>query len=231
MLTVGCVVDFTSARVFGPNGNSRVAGKGWLVEGVDYFVSFTGSPACEFTFETLSPAAVISPGERLIITYEAELDPDTQDGAVLTNVAGTPSWYDSDGSVSERHLYTGSLTDGTVGVLDSEDAHTLTAELSGIFFEKTVANLSTGANPTATAAPGDRLRYTLRVQTTDSALNAFSIGDDLGDLNANAVFEPGSLALVASSIPAGANTSNTNPNGGTNGTGPVSYTHLRAHET
>jgi uncharacterized repeat protein (TIGR01451 family)/fimbrial isopeptide formation D2 family protein len=211
----------TSARVFGPNGNSRVQGKGWLVEGVDYFVSFTGSPRCQFTFETLSPAGVIAPDERLIITYEAELDPDTQDGAVLTNVAGTPSWYDSDGSVSDRHLYTGSLTNGTVGVLDSEDAHTLTAELSGIFFEKTVANLSTGANPTATAAPGDRLRYTLRVQTTDSALNAFSIGDDLGALNANAVFEPGSLALVASSIPAGASTTNTNPNGGTNGTGLV----------
>ena len=36
----------------------------------------------------------------------------------------------------------------------------MTVALSGYFFDKTVVNLTTGANPAVTAAPGDRLRYT-----------------------------------------------------------------------
>ena len=35
-----------------------------------------------------TPAAAIGPDQRLIITYQSELDPDTQDAVVLTNVAG-----------------------------------------------------------------------------------------------------------------------------------------------
>ena len=71
--------------------------------------------------------------------------------------------------------------------------------------------------PKGPAAPGDRLRYTLRLRTTDSAFSNVRIRDDLGALNATAVFAPGSLSLV--SVPAGASTANTNPNGGTNGAG------------
>ena len=65
------------------------------------------------------------------------------------------------------------MTNGTVGTADHEDAHTVTVALTGYFFEKTVANLTSGANPATTAAPGDTLRYTLRFQTTDQALNEF----------------------------------------------------------
>ena len=64
-------------------------------------------------------------------------------------------------------MFRRNLTDGTPNVLDHEDEHTTTVELRGYFFEKTVANLTTGANPTTSAAPGDTLRYTLRLQTTD----------------------------------------------------------------
>ncbi|NIV56866.1 MAG: hypothetical protein GWN35_16675, partial [Actinobacteria bacterium] len=51
--------------------------------------------------------------------------------------------------------------------LDHEDAHTVTTALTGYFFEKSVENLTSGVNPAATAAPGDTLRYTLRLRTTD----------------------------------------------------------------
>ena len=78
-------------------------------------------------------------------------------------------------------------------------------------------NLTSGANPAATAAPGDVLRYTLRVQATELDLDDLTIQDDLGDLNASQVFTAGSLSLV--SAPAGSDTSNTDPNGGADGEG------------
>ena len=48
--------------------------------------------------------------------------------------------------------------------------------LLGYFFDKTVANLTSGVNPATTAAPGDKLRYTLRFRTTikRSTISAFS---------------------------------------------------------
>ena len=80
------------------------------------------------------------------------------------------------------------LTNGTPGVLDHEDAFTVTVALSGYFFDKTVADLTSGANPATTAAPGDKLRYTLRFRTTNQALSNFRIFDELDALNAQAGF-------------------------------------------
>ena len=111
----------------------------------------------------LTAAATIGPNERLIITYRTRLDADSQDGATLTNVAGATQWFNGDSSNTDRITDTRTLTDGTVGVLDHEDAHTVTVALFGYFFEKTVANLTSGVSPTTTAAPGDTLRYTLRL--------------------------------------------------------------------
>jgi large repetitive protein len=96
--------------------------------------------------------------------------------------------------------------------------------LTGYFFDKTVANLTTGASPAVTAAPGDRLRYTLRLRSTDQALTGFRIVDDLGALNAGVSFVPGTLALV--SYPAGADISATSSTGGTNGTGVLDVRNL-----
>ena len=113
-----------------------------------------------------------------------------------------------------------------MAVVDHEDAHTVTVALSGYFFEKSVANLTSGVSPTTTAAPGDTLRYTLRLQNTDIPLGNLTFHDDLGALNASPVFAPGSLALVAASIPPTADTSSTNPNGGTNGAGILDVRNL-----
>ena len=214
-----------SAQVFAADGVTPVPGKGSLNPG-DYALSYVGAPTCELTLTMVSDQAAIGPNERLIVSYRTQLDVDTQDGTALTNVAGTTEWFNGDASNPDRVAFVRVLTDGSVGTLDHEDAHTVTTTLTGFFFEKSVENLSSGASPASTAAPGDTLRYSLRLQTTDSALNGLRFFDDLGALNATAVFDPGTLALVAGSIPPGADTSNTDPNAGTNGAGIVDVRNL-----
>jgi uncharacterized repeat protein (TIGR01451 family)/fimbrial isopeptide formation D2 family protein len=218
--------EILSAQVFAADGVTAVPGKAPMTEGVDFTVSYSGLPACEMSLTMLTPQAAIGADERLIVAYRTRLDPDSEDGATLTNVAGVTQWFNDDSSNVERQAYTRPLTDGTPGVSDHEDAHTTTVALRGYFFEKTVADLTTGVNPAVTAAPGDTLRYTLRLQTTDGALSDFTFYDDLGAMNPQAVFVPGSLTLVQASIPPGADTSNTDPNGGTNGAGIIDIRNL-----
>ena len=98
--------------------------------------------------------------------------------------------------------------------------------LTGYFFEKSVENLTTGISPAPTATPGDRLRYTLRLRTTDTPVNNVTFYDELDELNGLPAFVPGTLALVTGTIPAGADTSGTNPTGGANGTGIVEIGNL-----
>jgi uncharacterized repeat protein (TIGR01451 family) len=197
-----------------------------LTQGTHYTLSWTGLPTCELTFTLLDAAGAIGPGEHLIINYRSRLDADTQDGTTVTNVAGATEWFNGDSSVVDRVTFTRTLTDGTPGTIDHEDEHTVTVALHGYFFEKSVANLTSGANPTSTAAPGDTLRYTLRLQATDVPLTDIRFTDDLGAMNGSPVFVPGSLTLVAGTIPPGADTSNTNPNGGTNGAGLLDIRNL-----
>jgi hypothetical protein len=73
--------------------------------------------------------------------------------------------------------------------------------------------------------PGHRLRYRLEVEKlgTDPLLD-FAIRDELDRLNAPAAFQPGSLVLL--SAPPGADTSNTSPTGGPQGTGLVDVRNL-----
>jgi len=219
--------EILSAQVFADaGGTTPVPGKGPLVDGVDFSWAYAGAPSCELSMTMLTPAAAIGPDEHLVIAYRTRLDSDSQDGALLTNVVGATQWFNGDASNVDRVVFQRNLTNGTPGVLDHEDAHTTTVELRGYFFEKTVANLTTGASPTTTAAPGDTLRYTLRLQTTDGELPDFSFYDDLGEMNAIPVFVPGSLSLVAASIPPGADVSNTDPNGGTNNAGIIDIRNL-----
>jgi large repetitive protein len=213
-----------SARVFQADGVTPVAGKGPLVAGTDYTLNWTGPPQCRLDLTMLTAQARIGPGERLIIQYRTQLDANTKDGASLTNVAGAIQWYNGDSSNPARIVTNKTLTNGTPGVPDHEDAHTVTVDLFGYFFEKTVQDLTSGANPATTAAPGDRLRYTLRFQTTDQALANFRIDDVMDAMNVPPAFAAGTLTLV--SVPAGADVTNTNPNGGPSGTGVVDVRNL-----
>src|SRR5262249_29622645 len=83
--------------------------------------------------------------------------------------------------------------------------------------------LTSGVNPAKTAAPGDRLRYTLRFRTSQ-ALSNFRIYDELDFLNIQPAFVPGTLTLVT--YPAGADITGTGSTGGTKGTGVLSVRNL-----
>src|SRR5258708_2240874 len=91
-----------SAQVFQANGVTPVAGKGPLTAGTDYTLSYAGAPACTLTLNMLSAAAVIGPTQRLIVTYQTQLDANTQNGAKLTNLAGTTLWYNRPSTPTRR---------------------------------------------------------------------------------------------------------------------------------
>ncbi len=216
--------EILSAQVFAADGVSPVPGKGPLVEGSDYTAAWNGT-ACELTFVTQSPAAVIDIDERLMITYRAQLDADSQDGITLTNVAGATAWFSDVASNPARVSYLRTLTDGTVGVTDHEDAHVVSVDLPALAFEKTVTNVTTGEDPATLASPGDTLRYTLRVENLGAMpIDDFSIVDELDALNATPGFAAGTLNLV--NVPSGADASNTSAVGGAAGTGLLDVRNL-----
>jgi uncharacterized repeat protein (TIGR01451 family) len=213
-----------SAQVFATDGVTAVVGKGPLNPGSDYSLNYSAAPNCQLDITMLTAAGTIGPNQRLIVHYQTQLDPNTQNGATLTNIAGAIQWFDGDSSVVGRNTYTAPLTDGTPGILDNQDAFTATLALTGYEFDKTVADLTSGADPATTAAPGDKLRYTLRFRTTDQGLSNFNIFDDIDALNAQAEFVPGTLTLVT--FPAGADISATSSIGGTRRTGVIDIRNL-----
>src|SRR5437867_6762645 len=216
--------EIQSAQVFAADGVTPVPGKGPLVAGGGYQLTYGGPPTCRLDLAMQTAAARIGPNERPILRYRTRLDAGTQNGITLTNVAGAIQWFNGDASNPNRIAFTRTLTDGTPGILDFQDAHTVTVALTGYFFEKTAADLTSGVDPAMTAAPGERLRYTLRLRATDQALSNFRIFDELDALNAQASFVPGSLTLVT--YPPGADISHTSSTGGAKGTGVVDIRNL-----
>ncbi|MEJ2179386.1 MAG: isopeptide-forming domain-containing fimbrial protein, partial [Gammaproteobacteria bacterium] len=213
-----------TAQIYSDDGVTAVGAP--LEEGTDFSVNFvTDSPTCTLTFVMITPAAAIPPDYRLYITYDLTLDTDTPNGGTLTNFAWTAEWFSGDtdgsGATGQIRTYTRTLTTanpGTPVVTDHEDLHMVATEAPVIQFEKYVINATTGQDPGTNASPGDTLRYRI-VATNISDLDApnFSIIDEVDRLNNPAVFAPGSLNII--SVPTGADVSNTDPNGGTNGTG------------
>jgi uncharacterized repeat protein (TIGR01451 family) len=135
-----------------------------LVPGTDFTVAFSGAPACEVTLTVLTAAGTIGPDERLVVTYQTELDANTQNGVALTNVAGATGWFGAEATATIRRSYTRTLTDGTPGVLDHEDAHTVggISNTPSLFAVKAVELLVDAGTPTA-VDPGDVLRYTITI--------------------------------------------------------------------
>src|SRR6516162_658546 len=187
-----------SAQVFQADGVTPVPGKGPLTAGSDYTVSFTGAPACTLTLNMLSASAVIGPTQRLIVTYQTQLDANTQNGVTLTNVAGATQWYNGPSGNSGRLSYTCTLTNGTPGVLDCQDAHTVTVVMPPVTIAKQVTVV--GGGP---PVPGATLDYLVHV--TNNSANPVTPVVITDDLNAPG---PGVLTYVA-----GTATMNGTPNG------------------
>jgi len=219
-----CAFDPTAtvtARVVASDGTTPVSGV--LTPGTDYTVSYSG---CQLGLTMLSAAAKIAPTQRLIVNYQARLDAGVGQGLSFTNVAGATQWYSAAVGSAGRRQYNRTLTDGSPGVLDFQDAATVTSTTQGYFFLKSVGDLTTGTPVTSTAFPGDRLRYTLQIQNfTFPRLGNITITDELDGSNASAAFVPGSLALASSDLPAGV-TLSVNPTGGSKGTGSVTISGL-----
>jgi uncharacterized repeat protein (TIGR01451 family)/fimbrial isopeptide formation D2 family protein len=167
-----------SAQIFEADGITPVSGP--LVQGTDYSVTYVGAPTCQLSLTMESATSVIGPSQHLIITYQSQLDAGTtQDGLALTNVAGATQWFSGGSSFPDRRQYDRMLTDGTPGVVDFQDSATVTTALAGYYFQKTVANLTSDTNPATTAAPGDRLRYRVRLFNVDQEINGITISDQL----------------------------------------------------
>ncbi len=212
--------ELLNAQVLQADGVTPVAGKGPLSEGPDYSLAWNPTN-CELTFQTVSAQSVIGINERLVINYRTRLDADSQDAAVLTNIAAATEWTNFDGST----IYLRTPTDGTVGVGDHEDAHTVVVDLPELRFEKTVVNVTTGDDPGTVATPGDVLRYRLYVENLGAnPLDDFEIVDELDRLNASPAFQPGTLNVIT--LPAGADASNSLPDGGASGTGLLDVRNL-----
>ena len=219
--------DQFTAQVFEADGVTAVSPL--LVEGADFAVTFNGDPDCTLAVSILTDAGAIGADQRLIVTYQTYLDPGSEQGVTITNVAGATEWFSIDVSDAAMapyaRAYARVLTDGTVGVLDHEDASSAVVFVPLLVFEKTVVNVSSGEDPATVATPGDTLRYSLRVENvSDTPLSDFGIVDELDRLNAAPSFQPGTLNLVT--IPADADVSNTDATGGAAGTGVLDIRNL-----
>ena len=164
-----------SVQIFQADGVTPVAGKGPLLPGTDFSISYLGAPTCELALTMLTAAATIGPSQRLIITYRTQLDANSQNGIQLTNVAGAIQWFDANSSVSTRQTFTRTLTDGTPGILDFQDAHTVTVVVAGLAITKQVSVVGGGA-----AMPGGQLDYLVHVtNASTSPATSVVITDDL----------------------------------------------------
>src|SRR5438309_2599331 len=184
-----------SAQVFQADGATPVAGKGPLKAGTDYTLSYAGAPACTLTLNMLSAAAVIGPTQRLIVTYQTQLDANTQNGATLTNVAGTTLWYNGPSNDTGRQSYTCTLTNGTPGVLDCQDAHTVTVVIPAVTITKQATVVGGGL-----AVPGATLDYLVHVTNTSAnPVNPVLITDNLNAAGAGALtYAAGSATMNGS---------------------------------
>jgi uncharacterized repeat protein (TIGR01451 family) len=169
-----------NAQVFQANGTTPVPGKGPLVPGTDFSVNYNGAPTCELTLTMLTAAATISQNQRLIINYQTQLDANSQNGVALTNVAGAIQWFDGDPTNPNRKTFTGPLTNGTPGVLDNQDAHTVTVVISQLAITKQVSVVGGGV-----ALPGGQLDYLVHVTNVSTIpANPVVITDDISSAGA-----------------------------------------------
>jgi len=178
--TCSTTPQILTAQIFQADGVTPVAGKGPLVPGADFSINYAGAPACQLTLTMLTAAATISPTQRLIITYRTQLDANSQNGVQLTNIAGAVQWFNAGSSVSTRQIFTRTLTDGTPGVLDFQDAHTVTVVVNALTITKQVSVTGGGA-----ALPGGQLDYLVHVtNVSTNPVSPVVITDDLSTAGA-----------------------------------------------
>ncbi|WP_321371819.1 hypothetical protein [uncultured Desulfuromusa sp.] len=151
------------------------------------------------------------------ITFDVQVDETVPSGTFISNQGFLNGSGVGSGPFSEQP------TDdpNTVDVNDPTQV-----VVSSLDFRKSVFNQTTSTDGSI-ATPGDILRYRLEIINTSSIpLNDLAVVDELESLQTTApmLFVPGTLTLV--SVPAGADTSGTDPAGGSKGTGLVDIRNL-----
>jgi uncharacterized repeat protein (TIGR01451 family)/fimbrial isopeptide formation D2 family protein len=203
-------VPSVTAQIFASDGVTPVSAP--LVNGTDFALTWNGggSSPCQLTLTTLDTTR-IAPTQRLIATYQAQLDSTgVASGTTFTNIGGATRWFSANSNFAGRREYDRTITDGTPGTLDFQDVYQVTAALAGYYFQKTVRDLTTGSYPATASFPGDRLHYTLLLQNfTWPALGGITITDNL----------PAGLGSISNITitPAGGAISVIQPSGGTPG--------------
>ena len=216
-----------TAQVFAADGTTAISPL--LVEDTDFAATFDADPDCTLRVTILNDTGAIGADQRLIVTYQTYLDLDSQHGITLSNVAGATEWFSIDVADTDMatyaRSYTRELTDGSTNVLDHQDAHSVLVFAPLLIFEKTVVNVTSGQDPATIATPGDTLRYRLRVENVgETPLDDFSVVDELDHLNTVPAFQAGTLDLIT--IPTGALTDGSDPDGGAAGTGLLDISNL-----
>src|SRR5258708_7822752 len=126
------------------------------------------------------------PNKSLIIHYRTQLDANSENGDQLSNIAGAVQWFNADSNVSTRQTFTRTLTNGTPGILDFQDAHTVTVAIRTIAITKQVSVVGGGA-----AVPGGQLDYLVHVtNVSTNPAPSVVITDDLSTAG------PGRLTFV-----------------------------------
>ena len=201
-----------------------------LVLGTDYTVTHT-APSCEIRITTLT--AAIPPTQKLIISYDAYLDIDSVDGALLTNTAGITQYFSQD---TANNIATNNVRDYNYvidiadGIQQHESQYTVTVLAPVLVIQKTVENLTSGQipapNTVLAADPIDELRYTITIQNINPNIDVpvLSLLDDPDLLSpAPGLFRAGSLKDIVVSAPV---LDASDPNGGTFGTGILDLQNL-----
>jgi uncharacterized repeat protein (TIGR01451 family)/fimbrial isopeptide formation D2 family protein len=221
-----------------------------LTAGVDFTTVFTTGttlgtiPGCTLVITMQSANAVMQSGWHLVVNYDAHLDTDNVNGAILTNYAAATQWFSADtpagqavGEIREYPLSTDpnagfDLTNlGTDTINDDEDLAYTTVAAPELEIIKSVYNIATNLYAN-TAEAGDTLRYEISIRNIGTvAATNFSLSDEIDRLNLiPGFFVAGSLSpgtvIVTNTDSDGVYTLTVNPVGGTQGTGQIDITGL-----
>jgi len=153
------------------------------------------------------------------VTFEVQVDATAPGGTIISNQGFLNGFGTASGPFPEKPSddpTTPAVDDPTIKVVSSLE------------FIKSVFNETTGGDG-ATASPGDLLRYRLQIVNNGTQdIDDLSIVDEIQELQpaASMFFVPGSLTLDLATLPAGADTTGTDPIGGAMGVGIVDISSL-----
>ena len=111
----------------------------------------------------------VATGGQIQIQFDVTLAATLPVGTVVTNQSALRLANNTPRAVSDDPNVNGPADPDVAG---DEDPTRVVIAPTALVFEKTVANVTSGANPAAEASPGDRLRYRLRLENlADFALS------------------------------------------------------------